>query len=141
MKTFLTYCLFLLSINSFSQEISATATRQRWAGGVCCVTGTNYVITIRGSLDSLNNAEFHEVYIDGHEFSINKKKDKDNTYTILHYNFSHSINRQREIYDEKIIEINKDSIIQENHIVITYNGQRLKIPIESITELMYLAYP
>lgn len=141
MKTLLSLLLFLLANTSFSQKITATATRQEWAGGVCCVTGTNYVITIKGSVDSLNNSEFHEAYIDGYEFSINKQKDKDNTYTILHYNFSHSIDKRREIYDEEIIEIKKESFTQDNYIVITYNGERLKIPIEPITDLMYLAYP
>lgn len=141
MKTVLLFLLLSINFIAQSQIIKATATRQHWAGGVCCVTGTNYVITITGSIDSLNNSEFHQAYIDGNEFSINKEKDTKNTYTILRFNFGISKNHYRENIKDDIEEIKKESFIKENFVSITYNGQSLKIPIEPITELFYLAYP
>jgi hypothetical protein len=132
--------MFLSSL-SFSQGISVKATRQHWAGGVCCVTGTKYTVAIRGSLDSLNNVEFKYAMIDGNAFSINKPIDKKGEWEIYHYEFNISIDKTREkITDEKITVVDKN-LVQENYLLISYNNQDIKIPIKEIEDLFYLAYP
>lgn len=141
MKSVLAICLFLITIHSFSQEITASATRQHWSGGVCCVTGTKYTVAIRGSLEYLNNCEFIAVIIDGNEFPINKKIDKKGELEIYHYQFNITYdNTQERILDEQLTVLDK-SLVKENYLLIHYNNQDVKIPITNIEELFYLAYP
>lgn len=45
MKLILFISLFIIQSTLFSQEI-ISATKQDWVGGPCCVSGTNYVVTI-----------------------------------------------------------------------------------------------
>lgn len=141
MKSVLTICLFLITIHSFSQEITATATRQDWAGGACCQTGTNYNIVIRGSLDSLNKTEIKSAMIDGHHFYINRLADTKNELKIFHFNFQLVYDHRREIILDEEIEIVDRNIVKENYVLVSYNNQEMKIPIEKIEELFYIAYP
>ena len=73
--SFLILC-FLVVTGSFSQNLKIAVTRQDWAGGACCISGTNYRITITGNPDTLSQIEIHYFIIDGHKFDIIKPTDK-----------------------------------------------------------------
>jgi hypothetical protein len=141
MKSFFLLSFILLSSFSLSQPISVKATRQHWAGGVCCTTGSNYTVSIFGSLDSLNKSEIKYVMIDGNEFIVNQVPNKKNELRVFHFNFGISYDhRNEEIHLEKIKEVDHTKV-KENYLVIIYNKQEMKIPITNIEELFYLAYP
>jgi hypothetical protein len=141
MKSALSFCLFLLTINSFSQSITATATRQDWVGGICCQTRTDYTIAVTGNLDSLNKSDIKYAMIDGLLFSINKIADEKNDLKIFHFNFKLAVDNSREKISNEKIEIVDRSIVQENYVMISYNNQEMKIPIEKIEQLFSHAYP
>lgn len=141
MKSVLAFCLFLITIHSFSQEITATATRQDWASGACCQTGTNYVVTIRGNLDTLSKIDIKSAMIDGNLFYINQIANQKNESTIFHFHFQLVNDHLREeILDEKI-EVVDENTPKENYVLISYHNQEMKIPFEKIEELFYIAYP
>lgn len=141
MKTLLSLLLFILTISVSAQLVNIKATRQHWAGGVCCVTGTNYSISISGGLDTLNKMEFKSAIIDGNEFVINKVIDKTNQDKIFHFSFSVSQNHYREEIHDIKFEKTEDVVNKPNSINFIYQGQEMTIEINHIEELMYLAYP
>lgn len=141
MKSILSIFLLVFTINASAQLVNVKATRQQWAGGICCVTGTNYTISISGGLDTLNKMEFKSVIIDNQEFIINKVVEDTNQDKIFHFSFSVSNNHHREeILDIKIEKI-EDVVIQPNSFNFIYQGQVMSLEINNIEELMYLAYP
>lgn len=141
MKFLLIFSIFLVTVYSNAQSITVTATRQHWAGGACCQTGTNYTIEITGSLDSLKKTEINYAMIDGHHFFINQLADNKNELKIFHFDFKLVIDHRKEIIADKKIEIVDTTKFKENYVLISYNNQEMKIPLEKIEDLFYLAYP
>ena len=68
------YILLLSALNCSSQTISATAIRQEWANGKCCVHGVNYTITIHSSAVNPDSIKIISACVDEKFFQKNQIK-------------------------------------------------------------------
>lgn len=141
MKNILFTTLFLFPFLSFGQLPTVSkATSQGWAGGACCVSGTNYSITISGSEEILKDFKVNSVCIGGNKFdtsmvTVNAYTKENIKYIIL----SMGIVNSEYPRDFKIID--KTPPCPDNEV--NFNGCKSSytLQIDKVEELMFVAYP
>lgn len=145
--------LFLAIIHTFSaQTITITnATKQSWAGGICCATGTNYQISLKVSgiekkfkLDTLWIGQKWFELSEQNSSLVKSERNGEVYYTI---NAGISENRYYKSIDieEKIVPVKTVfSPAYTGAACIQYrdnNRQKQLLSIKEFKELDFLAYP
>lgn len=137
--------VIILSILSFSSvgQTVLKATSQGWAGGVCCVSGTNYSVVFELS-KSIKKFEVDSVYVKAYgwapitlhsEYSVDNKRR-------INVSFESRRNEYDPyLYDRAVLIPFIRNFEGEALIILKVNGKRVDKTISSFEELMFLAYP
>jgi len=118
------------------------ATSQSWAGGVCCATGTNYVVDIE-LVNKPENIEIQEIILAGYgPISGNLWPPMEQDQKKISITFNTSNNVHHVIYDSyPDIKKSDDEIDCAALIVLRIDGKLSEMRVESFEALMYIAYP
>lgn len=134
--------LIFLSSSSIGQTI-LKATKQDWAGGVCCISGTNYSLVFNLP-KSVKTLEVDSVYLQTYgwvpstlhpEYLVDKQR---------RVNLSFSLRRDENspyLYNEVLEQPNFRRFDGAALIILKVNGKRVEKTIASFEELMFLVYP
>lgn len=141
-----TFILFFSS-QAFSQKI-IKATSQGWSGGVCCASGTNYIVILE-----MNNTpysiEIDKIYLQGNgelAGSIQPfANDTLNNSYLINFGISNNYEPYKmEDYDLKEIKKDDDTIPEFDGtalIILLADGIRIPITVENFEILMPIPYP
>jgi hypothetical protein len=145
--------LFLLTLLLIPAALTAQlvrfkdATRQSWAGGVCCAHGTNYVVNLE--VESAGNFQVDTIWIKGQpqpltSLDLQRIYPGDSSRYFLQIRAGHTWGRMGWQNDE-IIEVRKDKPAPEFEgealVVYRLRGKQHRLEIPEIAELPYLAFP
>ncbi|MFT5858306.1 MAG: hypothetical protein ACI865_000392 [Flavobacteriaceae bacterium] len=149
MKASIALIFILLLKSSISQEV-IKATRQNWAGGVCCVSGTNFHVTLK-IRQKLSDISIEDVWLQQDEplvGSILKDPTSKNTY---HISFGFSRNEIAEFdhlgaisepkKDQSDVTKIRPEFKAKALIILVVSGKKIEILIEEFETLSMLAYP
>ena len=124
------------------------ATRQGWAGGVCCVSGVNYNVTVLLRNQSPETIEVEKIYLQGQvamEGTVQSKGElKEGTVCTITFG-----TRRDETRDIRIMPIDHKEIKNNNTrqfegaalLVLKINGKSMEVVVSEFEEMPYLAYP
>lgn len=134
--------LSILSFSSFGQTV-LKATSQGWAGGVCCVSGTNYSVVFELP-KSIKKFEVDSVYLQTYgwipstlypEYSVENERRINLSFGIRQDENSPYL--YNEVLEKPIIRNFEGAAL----IILKVNGKQVEKTISSFEELMFLAYP
>lgn len=141
-RVIVVFFLSFLSFSSFGQTV-VKSTSQRWAGGVCCVTGTNYSVVFELPT-SVKSIEVDSVYLQTFgwvpstlypEYSVENKRRVNLNFAIRRD--ENSPYMHNEVIEQPITRNFEGAAL----IVLKVNGKRIEKTISSFEELRFLAYP
>lgn len=134
-------CAVLLVSITYAQEIKK-ATQQDWAGGVCCATGTNYVVTIETDF-SADAVSLREIWLNNYgqvTGGILSDGPDPGTLTLSFGTYSN----KRSMEDSEEEDRNKEKMPNfEGEALITLKKciKTIRLEVDSFETLMMLAYP
>lgn len=137
------FCIFLtVQVNA---QIVVKATSQGWAGGACCVSGTNYVVTLLLDAEP-KDFRVEGVYLQGsgkmeatnviHSTSIDYK-----VFYTIHFGNVFNNNEYPEMTKQKIEVIERRKFEGKALIALKINGKSIDVIVEEFEMLEFLAYP
>lgn len=124
---------------SFSQieKFEITGTRQDWAGGVCCSSGTNYSLKVTSTELDLSDFAIDSIYLDENVFYQNIQVSKGKNFIQINFGLYFNHNQKDFFIEEKIIQKPK----KNNVLILCKGNQKFELKITELKELEYLAYP
>lgn len=136
----LVLCLSALFVNA--QTFTTSLTSQPWAGGICCISGVDYSLTIKGSATALDKLTVKAVCIDGLYFdrivSSVTVKTGSSAYRTFTFSYSADERRSHDLPDKTTTENPFPTCTSEGRIYLEGNEFLM---VESRKELFFLAYP
>jgi hypothetical protein len=133
---------------SYSQHIRLKeATRQGWAGGVCCVHGTNFSFSFLVSKKGRSSFSLDTLWTDGycHPIAGIDQKMKFEKDTTIHLYPKISFNDAYIYYPDKDISLNKQCYDPLKHgclLIYRIDKKRYEMDLTPyVKELMFIAYP
>jgi len=145
MKTLLTLLICSISLLGSSQKI-IEATSQGWAGGVCCVTGTDYRVQI--SIKNVKDWTIQETWLkgkseplNGQYFDLPNLKNQAEIFFNTSKNGALEIKLDKEEKEEKKEKIRKPSFEGAALIILKNEDKTVRIEVEKFEILQFLAYP
>lgn len=120
------------------------ATSQGWAGGVCCISGTNYTATLLFAKEP-TTITVEGVYLQNTgkiEASIVKQVTGEiGTYYLIQFGNTINHTEYPEMTKQKIEVTERRNFEGNALIVLIINGKPTDVIIEEFEQLMFLAYP
>lgn len=141
MKIFFYINFFVVGFIGYSQNLQITGTKQFWASGICCNSGTNYVLKIEQQeiIDLLNSGYcLDSIFYDENLFFGNEIKLIENIKAIF-VTFTYSINTRG--YNPIFEQENVTNIGIKNKILLVKGTEIKEFLIGQLEELPYIPYP
>lgn len=151
MKYLLSTLLLVLTFASNAQEV-VKATSQGWAGGVCCVSGTNYAVTFKSS-SGPDAYKIEEIWLSNQARPLSGTlAQATKGEVIVNFGITRDETYNHEILPPDDIKVDEeatrhDALLQKPDfkgvalIVLKKNGKKMKVIVEKFEELPFLAYP
>ena len=149
MKKRMYLLLALLSFASCApaQEVTQ-ATRQGWAGGVCCVSGVNYTVTVLLKHQEPKTVEVEKIYLQGQHGMEGTVQSTgalpEGTRCTITFG-----TRRDETRDIRIMPIDPNELRQPDMrqfegqalLILKVDGKPMEVIVTEFQEMPYLAYP
>ncbi|MGV3629580.1 MAG: hypothetical protein ACO1O6_00145 [Bacteroidota bacterium] len=140
------YCMMFLILPfrflSQSNKLTVTGTKQSWAGGICCSSGTNYVLHLSSGSVDLQQVVVERISVDGNCIASGWQLSSGVKSLILSFGTRNDHKQYKTFYPREGEQVHKDHRCPENNTIrLCINGETEEFTISELKELPYLAYP
>lgn len=120
------------------------ATRQSWAGGVCCISGVNYNVYLDSKL-SIKKVSIHKIWLKNYGLIQGSVSELPNEKNTLIVSFGYKRNQlDKPILDIKRVET-RDADVPAFEgmamVILIVRGKKVYIEVEDFEDLKKAAYP